>query len=72
MRLTCFSAKPCAGRFEGNWHGVMTPDFSGTMVGQGKDGCTGIIVKADFQPVNSGNNFVQAATGTFHYPYGRE
>ena len=57
---------PCIGGFEGNWHGVLDPDFNGTLLGQGTDGCRGITLKADFWPVTPGNIFVQHAVGTLH------
>lgn len=61
---------PCTGTTTGQWHGVMDPDFAGSMVGQGKDGCKGLTVKADFWPVTPGNSFVLHVVGTLHYAGG--
>jgi hypothetical protein len=61
---------PCTGTMTGEWHGVMDPDFAGSMVGQGKDGCKGITMKADFRPVTPGNNFVLNSFGRLHYAGG--
>ena len=57
---------PCQGIFEGNWHGVMDPEFHGKMVGQGKGGCKGMMFRINFFPVTPGNMFILQSDGVLH------
>jgi hypothetical protein len=58
---------PCEGTFEGNWHGTLVgPVFSGTLVGQGTEGCSGMTIKGDFTDEADPINNVVISTGTIH------
>lgn len=62
---------PCVGTFEGNWHGVVDPYFKGEMLGQGRGGCEGTMLKGSFEPLAPTDeypygNFVQSFIGTLH------
>lgn len=56
---------PCEGTFEGNHHSSADPLFRGEYVVQGKGGCEGIIVKAEYE--QWGSPYVVRITGTIHY-----